>query len=204
MTGIFEQASLDLKKLEPHELETWLHSIRRYQFAASYLTEDDTVIDIGCGSGYGTAIMSEKAKYVVIGIDRSIEAIVYAEDKYPDCKYAVRDITKLKCKYPYNVAVLFECIDHLKKKDGKELLAKLPQICTDMAFLSLPQDQKMDSNPYHLAEWTDMELKEELERYFHRVILFGQSWSSGIISFPYDERRSITVFLALQPKGKEL
>lgn len=201
MSDIFERAVIDLEKLKPHGVEMWLHSIRRYQFAASYLTKQDSVIDICCGSGYGTDIMAQRAKSV-LGIDKSIEAIKFAKEKYPACDYREIDIVHREFHFSYNIAVLFEGLDHIGKEDGKKLLAKLPKICTDMAFLSLPQDQRLEANPYHLAEWAAEELKEELERYFHRVVLFGQSWSSGIISYPYDERRSITVFLALQPQER--
>jgi len=65
-------------------------------------------------------------------------------------------------------------------------------------FLSLPQDQKFETNPHHLAEWTDIELKKELEKYFSRVMLFGQSWATGSIYYPYEERRSITVFVGIK------
>ena len=190
----FERAVIDLEKLAPHGIEMWLHSIRRYQFVASYLKNTDWVLDICCGTGYGAAIMAKDAGYV-LGIDRNTEAIIFAKEKYPNCNFKAQDILEFKFEHKFKVITMFECLDHLGKSDGLHLLEKVSGHCNDMVILSLPQDQKFDTNKYHLAEWTDKELKAVLEKYFKRVILFGQSWSTGQIFFPYDERRSMTIFI---------
>jgi len=197
--GIHERAIIDLEKLKPHGIEMWLHHIRRYQFATTFLKETDTVLDICCGTGYGSSIMSEVAEKVT-GIDR-LEAIDYAKSHYPSCRFLVRNVVQYEFPVTYDVVTMFECLDHLEKEDGLNLLSRAAGSCRGFMFLSLPQDQKFDTNPYHLAEWTSEKLKATLGKYFDRVILFGQSWASGVISYPYDERRSITVFLASKIVG---
>ena len=191
-----ERAIIDLEKLKPYGIEKWLHHLRRYQFVATFLRETDAVLDICCGTGYGTAIMSEVAE-CVMGIDK-IEAIDFAKKHYPSCRFLVRDIAKYDFPYTYDVITMFECLDHLEKKDGLDILAKAAKSCRSMMFLSLPQDQKLDITPYHLAEWNDVELKSELGKHFSRVMLFGQSWVTGSIYYPYEERRSITVFVGVK------
>lgn len=177
--------------------ERTLHSVRRYQFAASFLRASDNVLDICCGTGYGTAIMSKEAKCVV-GIDVDQSAVEFAEAHYPYCNFIKRDIALHEFNVICDVATMFESLDHFKKDIGKNILGRAAHNCNGIMFLSLPQDQNFGGNPYHLAEWSDIELKAELEKYFSRVVLFGQSWSTGAIAYPYDGRRSITVFVAIK------
>ena len=194
---VAEQAIINLDAFKECSLETTLHHIRRYQFVTNCLRPDDSVLDICCGSGYGTSIMGSVAKNVR-GIDKNTAAIAFAKEKYPGCKFQAQNILLYDFPYRHNVITMFECLDHLPKNSGLEMLNKVRQSCQNILFLSLPQDQKLGTNPYHLAKWTDTELKEELEKYFKRVVLFGQSWASGQIYFPYEERRSITVFMAVK------
>lgn len=197
-----EQVILDLDKFAPYRIGTWLHHIRRYEFAANFLRTTDAVLDVCCGSGYGSHIMKSVAQKVT-GVDRNKTAINFAKAKYPECEFVEHNVLVYQYSNSYNlysnsynVITMFESLDHLDKISGIKLIKALANICQDMMFLSLPQDQKLGINPYHLAEWSDTELKELLEQHFRRVVLFGQSWVSGQIYFPYEERRSITVFWA--------
>ena len=60
------------------ELET--EHMNRYIFAKS-LVNDKNVLDAACGTGYGSAILAERAQKV-FGIDISKEAILYAKSNY--------------------------------------------------------------------------------------------------------------------------
>ena len=65
-------------KVEPH-LE--FEHLSRYRFAARWVT-DKRVIDLGCGVGYGVALLKEAGAQIVVGIDNSIEATFFAELAY--------------------------------------------------------------------------------------------------------------------------
>ena len=194
---VFERAIIDLDKLKPHGIEMWLHSIRRYQFASSFVRATDSVLDLCCGTGYGTSILSQSGDYV-LGLEKSAEAVKYARKKYPYCFFENEDITEYGYQVSFDVITMFECLDHLKKEDGLIVLEKASVICKEAMLLSLPQDQKFNTNSYHLAEWSDTELKEELHKCFSIVLTFGQSWSTGQIVYPYDERRSMTIFVGIK------
>ncbi len=194
---VVEVGILDYSIFE-HRIETYLHALRRYQFAASFLNKNDMVLDICCGSGYGTNILRQSCAKAV-GIDRNEEMLAYAKTKYPDCGFFERDITKLTFIFgAHAIVTMFECLDHLTKEDGLNLLAKAAYASRRMLFISLPCDHKSESNHWHLSEWTDNELREELSKYFHTVVILGQSWSSGVISFPYDERRAFTIAVGVK------
>jgi SAM-dependent methyltransferase len=58
------------------EPELWNEHISRYQFAALFAA-GKTVLDVGCGAGYGTALLAERAVEAA-GFDTSPEAVAYA------------------------------------------------------------------------------------------------------------------------------
>ena len=53
----------------------------RYELAKEFV-KDKTVLDIACGSGYGTKILAEAGAREVEGIDISEEAIISARKNY--------------------------------------------------------------------------------------------------------------------------
>src|SRR5438105_4325866 len=54
--------------------------LHRYAFATA-LAKDKDAVDIACGEGYGSALLSETARNV-IGVDISPEVIHHAQSKY--------------------------------------------------------------------------------------------------------------------------
>ncbi|WP_342743116.1 class I SAM-dependent methyltransferase [Domibacillus mangrovi] len=60
-----------------------IEHIARYQFAIHYVK--GRVLDIACGSRFGTQIIAKTAKKrltEVVGVDRDVETIVYAKGRY--------------------------------------------------------------------------------------------------------------------------
>lgn len=182
-------------------IETKLHHLRRYQFASQYLKKIDMVLDLCCGTGYGSAVMAKCAE-VVHGIEINLEAVEYARqnNQAPNIKFHCADITELddSGRYDYDVVTMFECLDHLPKEDGIRIVNLIGERCKSMFFASLPENQLIGINDFHIAEWNIEELKGILEKYFSRVVIFGQAWNSGVISFPYDERRALSVIVAIK------
>ncbi len=103
--------------------EHWAHLDRilkehlaRYNWAKT-LCEGESVLDASCGSGYGTSILSERAR-LCRGVDISKEAVDYAGKRFGSDKveFSVRDLSK-GWEYPldnYDVIVSFETIEHIE------------------------------------------------------------------------------------------
>ncbi len=90
--------------------------VARYEWAASLLAAGETVLDVGCGIGYGSHILAERAAGVV-GMDRDTPAIRYAERHYkaPNIAYQVRDVDTLGVGVaPFTTAVCFELLEHVQ------------------------------------------------------------------------------------------
>lgn len=107
----------------------------RYEWAASLIEPGETVIDIGCGVGYGAFILAGKAAGVV-ALDRDEAAIRYAEQHYkaPNIGYRVRDFSQFPVSMnPYTTAVCFELIEHIEDPitllsdlNAERLIASVP------------------------------------------------------------------------------
>src|SRR5687768_955101 len=76
-----------------------------YRFAADFADGKD-VLDAGCGTGYGVAILAERARHV-LGVDREPGAVAYARAQYalPNTEYRELDLDELATlDGPFDVA----------------------------------------------------------------------------------------------------
>ena len=60
--------------------EIWYEHWHRYHFAVP-LVRDARVLDVACGSGYGSALLARRA-HKVTGVDISPDAIAHARTSY--------------------------------------------------------------------------------------------------------------------------
>jgi len=64
-------------------------ALSRYAFAAQHVSRQDVVVDVGCGAGYGSAILHDAAAAArVIGIDDRADALEYARSAYGSTRSA--------------------------------------------------------------------------------------------------------------------
>jgi glycosyltransferase involved in cell wall biosynthesis len=170
------------------ELEHWNRYITFF-----YLAESKNVLDVACGEGYGTNLLSLIASKA-IGIDLSIKNINHANDKYASGKcnleYIVEDACDISIKNcMIDVIYSFETIEHLKDIPG--FLSSLSRIISDhgVGVISTPRPNvsliyKRPSNPHHIHELSASKFKGYLSEYFSNVAMAGQSKD-----FPYEIHR---------------
>lgn len=134
----------------------------RYKEALKYVKEGDIVLDVGCGVGFGSFILSENAKQVV-GVDDSQEAINYAKRYWlkGNIKYYCKDAFEIK--NTYNVTAAFEIIEHIR--DTEEFFKKLGEITKDVLVLSVPHASIRVKNKFHWRHFT----KEEITKYVTNI-----------------------------------
>ena len=92
-----------------------LDHVARYKFACRYVKERN-ILDIACGTGYGSKLLCDAGAKKVIGVDISSEAIDFACTKYKmnGLEFKVGDI--LDIDFPENyfeVITCFETIEHV-------------------------------------------------------------------------------------------
>lgn len=142
----------------------------RYKWLEEFINNKE-ILDIACGSGFGTKILSKKAKSV-IGCDIDKEIIDYASYRYSNnnIEYRVENAEDFKLDNKLDIIISFETIEHLKNVDNylKSIDNNLKE--GGLFFVSTPISSKeIDNNPdnkYHIQEWGFREFQKLLEKYF--------------------------------------
>jgi 2-polyprenyl-3-methyl-5-hydroxy-6-metoxy-1,4-benzoquinol methylase len=155
----------------------------RYEFAISYV--GGRVLDVGCGEGYGAAILAKRAQ-AVVGIDYSPTAIQHARQAYEseNLRFMVADVTlPLPDLGQFDVITCFEVIEHIENHDG--LLANLARALSPGGWLIMSTPNALVENAfeairhehyeYHVNVLTPSELRSRLRAHFSDVRLYGQS-----------------------------
>jgi SAM-dependent methyltransferase len=121
--------------------------------------EGKQVVDLGCGVGYGTVILSSFARKAV-GVDASPDAIDTAQELYPSIDYRVTDLISGDLPQA-EVGVCFEVLEHLP--DPERALARFFDAYPRM-LISFPNPIGSGShiNPHHVVDWPLITLKRKL------------------------------------------
>jgi ubiquinone biosynthesis O-methyltransferase len=77
-----------------------------------------SVLDVGCGAGFGANLLAEVAAQVT-GIDYSAEAIDYARSHYSrqNISFMVMDAQHLEFNTDFDLAVCFEVLEHVREPE---------------------------------------------------------------------------------------
>ena len=90
--------------------------LKRYEFATGYVAGKD-VLDIACGSGYGSAMLADAGAKSVTGVDLSPEAVESATANFGrgNVRFAVGDIQRLTDipDASFDLIASFETIEHV-------------------------------------------------------------------------------------------
>ena len=156
--------------------------LARYAFAASMVKGRD-VLDMGCGTGYGSQFLSEAGARSVLGIDSSKEAVEYARAHYAGARFSVADAARFETDEKFDVAVAFEVIEHTKDHDGFVGSAKRALKEGGILVISTPNRRENPpgyTNPFHEKELDEAEFRALLEERFGRVHVLYQSFAFGV------------------------
>ncbi len=168
--------------------DLWNEHFSRYLFAAR-LSRGKRVIDIGCGTGYGSAELARTAA-TVCGIDNSSEAIAWAAANYPaaNLRFEEAPCNALPAADgSIDLAVAFEVIEHLA--DPEPMLAEVARVLAPggQFVVSTPNaDYYAESrssagpNPFHHREYVAGEFDVALRKHFPHVVIFLQNHVAGI------------------------
>jgi ubiquinone biosynthesis O-methyltransferase len=154
--------------------------MQRYDFATERVG-GRRVLDIGCGFGYGTAAMADRATSVM-GIDLYDAAIDFAQRTYrqPNLEYRCGDFLALDDLGSFDVIVSFEVIEHVQDHEG--FVDRCVKLLTPggIAILSTPNRLVMSPDggvcdPTHVREFSPAEFREILHHAgFRKVEQYGQ------------------------------
>ena len=168
------------ERIVPDETEAGVVALhlKRYAFAAPRCRGRE-VLDLACGTGYGSYYLAEQARHV-LGVDASAEAIAYARGRYrrENVAFEVMDAERLAIDdRAFDVVCSFETIEHLP--DREAYLREVRRVLRDDGtyVVSTPRADRTDDhpeNPFHHVEYDLDDFRALLGRHFDQVDLYGQ------------------------------
>ena len=159
--------------------DLWGEHVARYALAARF-AQGRRVLDLGCGTGYGTADLAHTASSAV-GVDLAQEAIAYANEHFPSARFFQCSANAVP--FPpasFDLVTAFEVIEHLQ--DWRALLAEARRVLEPkgLFIVSTPNKRyyaetraKSGPNPFHEHEFEFAEFRTALGEFFpHVEVLF--------------------------------
>lgn len=174
-----------LSEFDPGDPEDMFVHEARYLFAAKQLNGDD-VLDVACGTGYGSGLLARFGAKRVVGVDNSPEAIEEARRSVqsPAVEFIAEDALRLDLGRTFDTVVSFETIEHVADPElfvsvlARHLRPGGTLVCSSPNRHVLnPAATRRDapSNPFHLVELDRREFQTILRDRFAEVTLFAQS-----------------------------
>ena len=155
----------------------------RYNWVKDFV-KNKTVLDIACGTGFGSRIMAtEGGAASVLACDIDERSVKYAslKNRNENLNFRVQNAENFETENKFNVAVSFETIEHLH--NPQSFLQCISKALNDdgMFFVStpisnVPQNDKPD-NIYHVTEWGFKRFHSILEDYFTIEDVYLQLYS---------------------------
>lgn len=155
-----------------------------YRFASDFI-KDKTILDFGCGGGYGTEYLSRFTKLNVTGFDIDKKTIKINRNYYKNKNLQFESEQDKLNKY--DIIVLFQVIEHIKEKDVEDLLINIKKHLKDEGLFLCATPNKLVTSGglkkpimvFHEKEYTPSEFKEKLNNFFPKVSIYGQHRNIG-------------------------
>jgi O-antigen biosynthesis protein len=169
-----------------------LEHLHRYAMAAE-LSVGRSVLDVACGEGYGSSLLSRVANSV-IGIDADEETVLHAHRRYANenAHFVIARCENLPVKSrSIDVVASFETIEHVNDHDA--MLSEIKRVLRldGVLVISSPNKDEFsmlanEQNPFHVKELSRGEFHACLTSRFKHVTFFGQRVTYGSSIFAED------------------
>ena len=167
-----------------------LHHFHRY-LAVSPLCKGKDVLDIACGTGYGSAILAQSA-HAVTGMDIDKATVEACRANYclrhENLTFLHGDVAKMPLQdASVDVLVSFETIEHVDASKQKEFLREIRRVLRPggMLVMSSPNKDTAHSNEFHVHELEEDEFRNLLQSQFKHSVFFRQKIVLSSFIRPY-------------------
>lgn len=157
--------------------------VQTYLFAEDY-TRGKRVLDFGCGSGYGTALIARSALHA-IGVDVAADAVAFADAHHRSANLAFQCVVADGAlPFPdaaFDTVLSFQVFEHVE--DEQRYLREVARVLApggtlllvtpDRSSRLLPLQQPW--NRWHLREYSERSLRQQLDTVFDdiRILKMG-------------------------------
>ena len=178
-----------------------------YEFAKSMIPENSFVLEVGCGEGYGTNLLSQHVKKI-IGLDIDKKTITHASKKYhsENCVFKVYDGVRI----PYNdntfdAVISFQVIEHLQ--DDMHYVSEIYRVLRERGSFILTTPNRTFRlkpgqkpwNRFHVREYYPHELENTLKSKFLDVKVWGICGNEEVQEFEIERVRQILSIISFDP-----
>lgn len=191
----------------------WLDHVARYKLASRYVGGKE-VLDISCGTGYGSRILCDSGATKVVGVDISSETVDFAQTHYQimGLEFKVGNILDINfSKNYFDVVTCFETIEHVQNQE--KAFTELHRVLKPKGLLIISSpNRKLTSpgksindhpdNPFHTKEYSTGEFISVLENYFEILGVYGQRPISKLFLLPFFERIIKRILPMIYDPGK--
>jgi 2-polyprenyl-3-methyl-5-hydroxy-6-metoxy-1,4-benzoquinol methylase len=157
----------------------------RHKFIGKMIEGKKKVLDIGCGDGFGTTIVSQFVNKI-IGIDyykiHIDEAKRNLEKNFTNIKFLAKNIFEVDYKNYFDAAYSMDVLEHISKKEESNFMkSACKTLKSDGIFIvGMPsvESQKYASavnKKEHINCKTGKSLKQFCEKFFKSVFLFSMN-----------------------------
>lgn len=162
-----------------NETQRWI-----YEAIAKDWCIGKSVIDLGCGVGWGTNILGREA-IGAYGLDISGESINFANQMFGNQKIKFDTsnviLEEIRPTATFDIVCAIELIEHIK--DYETFLSNIKRFHNrkrnTVFFISSPNRNNENigkdspNNEYHVREWTAGEFYDILTKFFRAVVLYS-------------------------------
>ncbi|MDM1062269.1 class I SAM-dependent methyltransferase [Empedobacter falsenii] len=153
--------NFDISNLDMYQINHY----KRYEFAFEQIEKESICGDFACGTGYGSAILSKKAKEV-IGIDlnkKVIDEISIRYNSLENITFRNLNLLQLDYKNYFDNIISFETIEHFKEEDIYTLLKLYFEALKPNGYLyfSVPYMQEESENAKKLGFHLTFEISDD-------------------------------------------
>ncbi len=165
-----------------------------YDYVTKQINRNSSVLEIGCGDGYGTSYLAKHFKYVE-AIDISEDAIKKAKAIYKLDNCTFKSYPGKKLNYPdnfFDAVVSLQVIEHVK--DVKLYLKEIKRVLKDdgVFIISTPSrthrlaPKQKPWNEEHLREYDSKTLQREISKVFDNFKILSVTSKQEILDIEYD------------------
>lgn len=159
--------------------------LARYNFIKDFI-KNKIVLDVACGTGYGTRMIKDFGAKKVFGVDLSDAAIKHAINNYAceNLVFKCGNAAQLNFEEKYfDVIISFETIEHLNAQTRDKYLNELYRVLKNDGTLILSTPNRIVVSPHsstphyphHIIEYNLKELVDILTKYKFKIFnIFGQ------------------------------
>ncbi|MFH1586458.1 MAG: class I SAM-dependent methyltransferase [Candidatus Diapherotrites archaeon] len=159
----------------------FLQHLFAYEFVEGKISENSFVLEVGCGEGYGTSLLSKKAKRI-IGLDVDKDTIGHASRKYGSEKCIFKAYAGKRLPFDNNTfdfVISFQAIEHVQ--DDLNFVSEIHRVLNKKGifFVTTPNSVhrlkpgQKPWNRFHVREYSPSEFENLLKNRFSNVDLRG-------------------------------